>query len=169
MNKFFKIIAVLFAMFAIALPSHASETQTRETKGFKSVKTTASFDDVFVGLQDAVVNKGYNIDYVGHMNQMLKRTSKAVGSVTEKGSASPYVNAKFMQFCSAKLTHEAISASPQNIAICPYIVFIYEEKTDPGVVIVGYRRPVAGPSKRTRKAFDKIEAMLTEVITEAVK
>ncbi len=164
MRNFFKIAATIVAMVAMVLTAHAGET-----KGFKSVKTKAAFDDVFIGLQDAVIGKGYNIDYVGHMNTMLNRTSKAVGSVTEKGSTSPYVNAKFMNFCSAKLTHEAVSANPQNIAICPYVVFIYEEKAEPGVIHVGYRRPVAGPSKRTRKAFDKIEAMLTDVINEAIK
>lgn len=164
MKNIFKMFAVLITLIIAVTPS-----QARETKGFKSVQVTAAFDDVFVGLQDAIINKGYNVDYVGHLNQMLKRTSKAVGSVTEKGSASPYVDARFMQFCSAKLTHEAISANAQNIAICPYIVFIYEAKSAPGVVVVGYRRPVAGPSKRTRKAFDKIEAMLTSVINEAIK
>lgn len=165
MKQFLKtILSALILLTATTLG-----TQAGDGLGYKSVTAKGEFDSVFVDVQDAIVNKGYTIDYVGHFNQMLKRTSKTVGSVTEKGSLSPYKHAKFMQFCSALLTHEAISANPQNIAICPYVVFVYEEKTDPGLIHVGYRRPVAGPSKRTRKAIEKIEAMLTSIITEAVK
>ena len=164
MTRFLKIIVALTAMFMLALPG-----QAETSRGFKMVKTTAEFDDVFISVQDAIINKGYNIDYVGHLNQMLKRTSKTVGSVTEEGSPSPYKHAKFMQFCSASLTHEAISANPQNVAICPYVIFVYETKAEPGIVHVGFRRPISGPSKRSRQAFAKIEAMLTSVVTEAIK
>lgn len=165
------MIRILTSFLAVAFITIATTftSQAMEAKGFKTVKTKGDFDTVFVDTQDAIINKGYTIDYVGHMNQMLKRTSKAVGSVTETGSLSPYKHAKFMQFCSAKLTHEAVSANPQNIAICPYVVFVYEEKATPGVIHVGYRRPVGGPSKRSRKVFEKIDAMLTSVIENAIK
>lgn len=165
MIQFLKtILAVAILVSATVFTAHAAES-----KGFKAVQTKGDFDTVFVDLQDAIINKGYTIDYIGHFNQMLKRTSKAVGSVTEKGSPSPYKNARFMQFCSAKLTHEAVSANPQNIMICPYVVFIYEENSNPGVIHIGYRRPVAGPSKRTRKVFEKIETMLTSVLNDAIQ
>jgi hypothetical protein len=164
MKNILKQLVALTAMIMLALP-----VQAESVRGFKMVKTTAEFDDVFINVQDAIINKGYNIDYVGHLNQMLKRTSKTVGSVTEEGSPSPYKHAKFMQFCSATLTHEAISANPQNVAICPYVIFVYETKADPGVIHVGFRRPISGPSKRTRQAFAKIEAMLTDIVNQAIK
>ena len=100
---------------------------------------------------------------------MLERTSEAVGSVTPGGSKSPYIDAKYLQFCSAKLTHEVVSANPLNIAICPYVVFIFELKTDPGKIHVGYRKPIAGPSRLTRKATAKVEALLNDITKQAVE
>ena len=98
----------------------------------------------------------------------LERTSEAAGSVTEEGAKSPYKHAKYVQFCSAKLTHEAVSASPLNIGICPYVTFVIESRAEPGKITVGYRRPIPGPSKKTKKAFAKIDALLDEISKEAV-
>ena len=137
-------------------------------KTYTTYTTQGAFNDVMQDLQDAVVNRGYVIDFVGHVDAMLERTSETVGSVTEAGSKSPYINAKYVQFCSAKLTHEAISASPMNLTICPNVVFAYETRSAPGKVTVGYRRPAGGPSKKTRKILAKIEDMLDGIAKEAV-
>lgn len=137
--------------------------------GYKALKVKGKFADVEFDLKDAIVNRGLVVDYEGHLGKMLSRTSKAVGSVTELGSKSPYREAKYFQFCSAKLTHEVVSANPLNISICPYVVFIFELESEPGVIHVGYRRPFAGPSAVTKKAVDKVEALLLAIITEATK
>ena len=135
--------------------------------GYVSYSKQGDFEEVLQDLQDAIINRGYVIDYVGNIDLMLERTSEAASSVTAEGVKSPYKHAKFLQFCSAKLTHEAVSASPLNLAICPYITFAYETRKDPGKVVVGYRRPVPGPSKATKKAFAKIEGLLDEITKEA--
>lgn len=144
-----------------------SAAQAAQQNGYKHVTKTGHFEDVFQDLKDAIINRGLVIDYVGHVGKMLERTSVAAGSVTESGSKSPYIHAKYLQFCSAKLTHESVSASPYNLAICPYVVFIFEAKSKPGEIVVGYRRPVPGPSKRTREAFAKIESLLKSILKEA--
>ncbi len=120
-------------------------------------------------LRDAIVNRGLVVDYVGHLNAMLERTSEAAQSVTPKGVKSPYKNAEYMQFCSAKLTHELVSASARNIVNCPYVVFAYELATAPGTVHVGYRPPVGEPSRLTQAVNAKITALLEGIIKDAVK
>ena len=136
-------------------------------EGFAAYSKQGQFDEVLQDLQDAIINRGYVIDYVGNVDLMLERTSEAASSVTAEGAKSPYLNAKFVQFCSAKLTHEAVSASPLNLAICPYVTFAFETRSEPGKVTVGYRRPIPGPSKATKKAFGKIEGLLDEITKEA--
>jgi uncharacterized protein (DUF302 family) len=137
--------------------------------GFSEVTKRGKYEETREDLKNAIVNRGYVVDYTGQFNKMLERTSEAVGSVTAAGAKSPYKDAEFMQFCAAKLTHEAISASPQNIANCPYVLYVYELGSEPGVIHVGYRKPVAGPSKGSREAVSKIEALLGEIIKEAAQ
>jgi hypothetical protein len=136
---------------------------------FKELTRMADYTEVRDDLKNAIINRGFVVDYVGHFNKMLERTSEAVGSVTEAGAKSPYKDAEFMQFCAAKLTHEAISANPQNIVNCPYVIYVYELTAKPGLIHVGYRIPVSGPSKISRKAVNNIDALLNEIITEAAK
>lgn len=135
--------------------------------GYSKVERKAAFEDVWQDLQDAVVNRGLKIDYIGHLDKMLERTSEVAGSVTPAGSKTPYINAKYVQFCSAKLTHQSVSANPYNIAICPFVIFAFEAKVNPGTVVIGYRKPIPGPSRMTRKAFADIEALLAGIINEA--
>lgn len=164
MFKFLKI-----SLITVLLALTATPTLAESVRGFQAYETKGAFNDVLSDLKDAIINRGLVIDYTGQLNTMLKRTSKTVGSVTESGSPTPYVKAQFMQFCSAKLSHEVISANPQNIAICPYVVFIYELKTSPGMIHVGYRRPITGPSKRSRKALSKVDALLDAIVKESLQ
>lgn len=140
-----------------------------EDLGFKELTKQGKYEEVRDDLKNAIVNRGYVVDYTGQFNKMLERTSEAVGSVTGTGAKSPYKDAEFMQFCAAKLTHDAIDASPQNIANCPYVVYVYELGSKPGEVHIGYRKPVAGASERSREATGKIEALLGDIIKEAAK
>jgi hypothetical protein len=128
-----------------------------------------TFEDVRDNVKDAVVNRGFVIDYVGHLNDMLERTSEAAQSVTPRGAKTPYRAAEYMHFCSAKLTHELVSASARNIVNCPYVIFVYELRDAPGTIYVGYRPPVGEPSRLTQKVLQKITALLDDIVKEAVK
>lgn len=123
-----------------------------------------SFDDVVFDLENAVVDEGLVIDYRGHVNAMLERTSDVVGAAAEGDEKSPYSDATYMHFCSAALTHAAVSADPANLAICPYILFAYELRAEPGTVHIGYRRPLGGPSDATQAALTNIEALLDRIV-----
>ncbi len=157
------------ALLLAAFLTTAVSLVARADDGFKELTRAGNYTDVRDDLKNAIINRGFVVDYVGHLNKMLERTSEAVGSVTEAGAKSPYKDAEFMQFCAAKFTHEAISANPQNIVNCPYVIYVYELTAKPGLIHVGYRTPVSGPSKISRKAVNSIDALLNEIITEAAQ
>ncbi len=165
MRTILHALVAVFAALSLALPVAAADTQL----GYQALKRKASFEDVETDLRDAIINRGMTIDYVGHISKMLERTSEAVGSVTEEGSKSPYKEANYFQFCSAKLTHDVVSKNPLNISICPYVIFLFELKTEPGVIHIGYRRPFGGPSAISRKAVAAVEALLGKIIQDVAK
>ncbi|MEQ1940613.1 DUF302 domain-containing protein [Mesorhizobium sp. CN5-321] len=119
-------------------------------------QTDEAFADVAQDIQDAIVNRGYVVDYHGHIGDMLKRTAGDVGA------AKPlYKNAEFMQFCSAVVSRSVMEADIGNIAYCPYIVFAYEAEAAPGKVVVGYRRLPKGDGR------DQVNDLLDEIAKEA--
>ena len=120
------------------------------------LETDTAFPDVMADLEDAVINRGYVIDYHGHIGEMLKRTAADVGA------AKPlYRNAEFLQFCSAVVSRGAMEADIANIAYCPYVLFAYEAEAAPGVVKVGFRQLPAGDGR------DAVNALLGEIVEEA--
>ncbi len=159
------VITLIAALFAIVAPSFAL-ADSHVSPGYSIIKINAGFDDVFSELQDVLVNKGLVIDLVGHVDKMIERTAVVTKSVTETGSKSPYKSAKYVLFCSAKLTQKAVSASPENLGICPYIVFAYETKAEPGVTRVGYRQPILGASRTSHKVSKEVNAFLQSIIDE---
>lgn len=161
------ILRLMLATLAALLL--AGSVEAADDVGYKVLSKSAPFETVRDDLKDAIINRGFVIDYVGQFNAMLERTAEATGSITEKGAKSPYKSAEYMVFCPSKLTHEAVSASPFSIANCPIALFVYETSYEPGKVYVGFRLPVASPSKRVREVNDKLTALLGEIAAEATK
>ncbi len=163
-----KLIAITLLMITVTI-SGLSQSTAQGTGTYPYYKTkAASFDEIFAELQDVIINEGLVIDFVGHVDNMLLRTSEAAASVTPSGQKSPYLNAKYLQFCSANLTHKAISADPHNLAICPYVFFIYETHSNPGNVTVGFRPPLFGPSKRSGKIKAQVIEFLQGIIDKTI-
>ena len=158
------LLATALLSLLMAAPASAADDL-----GYRVHTKAGKYEDVRDDLKDAIINKGLVIDYVGHFNAMLERTAADTGSVTALGAKSPYKNAEYMQFCPAKLTHEAVSATPFAIANCPIAVFVYEVATDPGKINVGYRLPVATPSKVMRQVNVKLTQLLDDIAREATR
>ena len=150
-------LAMVFGLIVSAVQVSAQST------GHKMTATKGSFEDVLFELNNAIVNRGLVIDYTGHVDSMLSRTSGSVGV------KSPFKNAKYIQFCSAKLTNAAVNADASNLAVCPYVVFAYETHATAGSIHVGYRRPIGSSSKASKAALAKIEKLLDEIVQAAVK
>jgi hypothetical protein len=127
----------------------------------RSYTTQAPFDDVKFELSNAIISRGFNIDYTGDIGRMLERTGPDVGS-----SKPLYAKAEFMMFCSAKLSRAMIEANLANIGFCPYVVFIYTAAGKPEESVVGYRRPTPNAAA---PALAEIDALLDGIVREAVK
>ncbi|HDZ71224.1 MAG TPA: DUF302 domain-containing protein [Aurantimonas coralicida] len=148
-------IALLFAGFA-AMPATAAETVT-------SYETTAPFDEVRQDLSDAIVNRGYVIDYEAFVGDMLARTGADVGAektIFQDGRAN------IMQFCSAVLSRKAMEADVMNLSFCPYGLFVYESADATGTVTVGFRRLDESGSEESKAALGEINAVLDEIAKE---
>jgi hypothetical protein len=163
------IFRILAAGLVGLLVASGSLAMAGDDLGYRVHTKKAKYEDVRDDLKDAIINKGFVIDYVGQFNAMLERTAADTGSVTPLGAKSPYKHAEYVQFCPAKLTHEAVSATPFAIANCPIAVFVYEVAAAPGLIHVGYRLPVATPSKIMRQVDAKLIAVLDEIAKEATK
>lgn len=153
----------------IALTLAFSSPAISDDVGYKSYTKAGKYEDVRDDLKDAIIKRGFVIDYVGHFNSMLERTAEAAGRNVESGKKSPYLNAEYVQFCPSKLTHEAVSANPIAIANCPVAVFVYEVHQEPGVVHVGFRTPVASPSRLSKDINGRIVEMLDGIAKDATK
>ena len=161
-----KLKYALVLLIGVFVPANVmADTKT----GFETYSKKGEFAEVRQDLEDAIIDSGFVIDYVGYFNKMLVRTSKAVGSVTDKGVKSPYKNAQYLQFCAASLTHESVSADPRNIANCPVVIFVYEINHTPGVIYLGYRVPAPGESRTSRRTADKLEALLHKIVQKALE
>ena len=158
-TKMFRNLAFAAAL-AAPLSAFASDAETPHSY---MTTTEGDFADVVSFLEEAIINEGLVIDYRGHLGDMLARTGADVGH------ESPYANAQYMVFCSAKLTHEAVAADPASAAICPYTVFAYELAERPGEIHVGYRKPLAGDTPEALAALSEIDALLRRIVAATVE
>lgn len=123
-----------------------------------TVETDAAFADVATGVENAIVNRGYAIDYHGFIGDMLKRTAGDV----DAGKAL-YKDAEFFTFCSAVVSRTVMEAEIGDIAYCPYVVFVYEAEANPGTVVVGHRMLPEGGER------DQVNVLLDEIVTSAAE
>lgn len=129
-----------------------------------SVSTQGEYADVAAYVESAIINKGLTIDYSGEVHQMLERTGEAVGSTKDI-----YAGAKFFLFCSATLSRQMMEADSANMGLCPFSVYVYETKAEPGVVHVGYRRPGEGRNEAASKALAEVDELLESIVKEATE
>ena len=122
-----------------------------------------SYEDAKFSVQDAIVGKGLKVVYEGHMATMLERTSKAVGK------PNPYLHGEYLLFCSARHSNASVNADPQNIGMCPYIIFLYETKKQPGTIQIGYRKPVGGQTAESKSALKAIDELIHSIVKEAAE
>ena len=150
------------AVVAVVLLSFETMTSSAWASDVTEYVIEAEFDGVRQDLGDAVINRGYNIDYNAFVGDMLARTSQDVG-----GKKQIYKRAELIQFCSAVLSRNAMEADPANIAFCPYVLFVYERADESGKVRVGFRRLDETGSPDSKSALAAINKVLDEIVQEA--
>lgn len=114
------------------------------------------FENVTIGLEDAIINAGLVVDHVSHTGDMLERTREATGS-----QVVLYTHAEIYSFCSVTVSRAVMEANPANVQFCPYTIFAYELPASPGVVTVGFRDYPAGE-------MDLVEELLGGIVAEAL-
>lgn len=147
------MLRILCAM-AVALPLSAGAAAADDD--VTVYQSREAFEDVAFNIRNAIIDRGYVVDYHGRIGEMLQRTAQDVGA-----RKTLYRNAEFFQFCSAVLSRAVMEEDVGNIAYCPYILFAYESEADPGTVILGFRHLPSGGKR------DEVNALLDEIAREA--
>lgn len=149
----------------VALLSAAAPAAAQGAEGqYVTLHTVeGAFEDVRFDVESAILNRGLVIDYEALVGDMLNRTAEDVGAERQV-----YSHAETMQFCSATLSRATMEADPANLAFCPYIVFLYEEADAEGTIHVGYRRLPEAGDEASRAALFEVNALLDEIVREAV-
>ena len=121
---------------------------------WRSYTVDAAYDDVVFELETAIGSRGFVVDNVSHVGEMLNRTAADVGATVQV-----YDHAEVYQFCSAVVSRRMMEADPMNIAFCPYDIFLFR-KTGAESVTIGYRRMPEG-------VMQEVDALLDEIVREA--
>lgn len=137
-------------LFAIGL---GTATQAQDAHSWT---VEDGFDNVTIGIEDAILNAGLVVDHVSHTGDMLERTREATGS-----QVVLYTHADIYSFCSASVSRAVMEANPANVQFCPYTIFAYERPEAPGAITVGFRDYPAGE-------MDMVEDLLSGIVAEAL-
>lgn len=156
MSRFIRALFLGLVTMVCAVPAYAGNDDV------EIVEVKAAFEDVKQNVADAIIKRGYVIDYNAKIGDMLVRTGKDIGSTKKI-----YNGAETVQFCSALLTRKMMEADPENIAYCPYVIFYYERADRLGTIYVGYRELDDDGSDASETSKKAINKMLDEIIKEA--
>jgi len=130
----------------------------------KSYSTKGKFEDVLDDVRLAIEGRGLVVDFHSHVNRMLERTGKDVGSAKKI-----YADAQAFVFCSAALSRKTMEADPANVALCPYAIVVYAKADEPEKVFVSYQSPLRPDSNvRSQAALKEVEALLDGIAREAL-
>jgi uncharacterized protein (DUF302 family) len=147
------LIAFLATTSTVAMAADPNPLVTYTKQG--------KFEDVRDDLKMAI--EGKVIDYHSHLNQMLERTGKDIGSAQKI-----YVDAQAFVFCSASLSRKMMEADAANAGMCPYSIVVYATAKEPGKVYVAYRR-IGRPdgSAASKAALKEVDGLLDAIARQA--
>lgn len=158
MNKLSKLVfAACLSGFALAGTSAFADNNS-----IKSYQFESSYEDALFDLGEALTNKGLVIDHKARVANMLNRTAKDVGA-----TKTVYKNGEVLEFCSAKLSRDAMEADPLNMAFCPYSMFVFETTAKPGFVTVGYKTLDGATTPASKKVLAAVNKLMDEMVREA--
>jgi len=164
LKRFLPVIMVLgFGFIAAILLILQNQASIAENEWAVFSEIEEDFETVTGFLQSSIEEEGLSIANRGNVSDMLARTKDAVG-----GSELLYKRAEIFEFCSAKLGHKIFAINPKNLAACPLTIVVYELKTNPGIVYIGYRRAPSMISGAD-KIFSEVDALLARIVKGAIE
>ncbi len=143
----------VIALFTATLGA-ASVAGPLAAQGFTKYPFDGSFDDATFAVESEIVDRGLVIDYVAHSGDMLARTGADLGS-----DVKLFDGADIFVFCSAVESRKVLEIDPDNIAYCPYAIFVTDRG---GEVSVGFRNFPEGEMQRIQQLLDGIVRAATE-------
>jgi len=156
-KKFLPVQTILAALITV-LPMLAFADDSIYTQS-----VTGDFDEIRIDVENAIVNRGFVIDFHAKVGEMLNRTAADTGS-----AKTVYAAADSWQFCSAVLSRKMVEASVINIAYCPYVVFAYATVDEPNNIVVGFRRHDSS-DQATAEVLKEIDTILGSIVDEVVE
>lgn len=141
---------------ALALGALLFTPAFAQEQAMVSYSTELEYEDVTFGLESAITDRGFVVDHVSHVGEMLERTRVDVGS-----DVVLFEQADVYSFCSAKLSRQVMEANPMNITFCPYDIFVAQRPGDASVTI-GFRSFPKGE-------MQIIQSLLDEIAREAIE
>lgn len=158
MSGIFRLIA---AITVLAGMSHVAWADG----AYMTVMTKkGSFAEVREAVEMAITGRGFVINNVSHIGDMLERTGKDLG-----GSKQVFLKAEALEFCSATVSRQMMESDPDNIVFCPYIIAIYVVPSKPDEVRVAYRNAQLVGASASQKALKSVNELLSSIIKEAVE
>ncbi|HUW29226.1 MAG TPA: DUF302 domain-containing protein [Sulfuriferula sp.] len=147
-------------LMACSLGSHAAGKDA-----YSVVYTThGDFEFIRDAVAAAVEGQGLKINHFNKISAMLDNTAAAVGDTKKI-----YLNAEQMEFCSATISRQMMEADPHSVAMCPYIISVYNLPADPNTIYISYRKPPVGNTPKSRAAFRAEEKLLDGIIKEGIQ
>lgn len=144
-----RLVLALWISAALGVQANAQEKVVDGDAVLYTVDQT--HEDVFFGLENAILNEGLVIDSTSHVGEMLDRTKEDVGSEVDL-----FFEADVVSFCSATLSRKVMEADPRNIRYCPYDIFLYALPDNPEQTVIGYRTFPEGPMKEVETLLDGV-------------
>lgn len=154
----------LILILAVVGVVSAAAAKPKTDGGIRIYEKSGTYEDVRFDLENAIVDRGFKIDFNGKIGDMLKRTADDVGA-----KKPVFKNAEFFTFCSARVSRKAVEADPRALGFCPYTLFVYELEREPGKIRVGYRRPALIGSAETRKLLTELDKLLGQIARSALQ
>lgn len=163
MSKYFLLFCGICALLLVN-PVVAEQQTPLDRAYLKAYPVKAAYEEVLEFVKLGIGDRGMKINNISHIGKMLQRTAEAVGAKKEI-----YKHAKALEFCSAVVSRLMMEADPHHIVFCPYIIFVYELKQEPGIVYVSYRKPDVSVAGEKSAALGKVQKLLEEIIAEAIE
>ncbi len=135
-----------------------------QTPGVVIHSVKGDFDDVKERVVMAIEARGMVLNYTAKIGDMLDRTGKDIGR-----DRPIYAKAELLEFCSSKLSRDAMEADARNIVFCPYAIAVYSIHRDPKKVYLSYRKLGSIGSGESIQALRAVDRMLAQIVREAMQ
>jgi uncharacterized protein (DUF302 family) len=160
-DKMFKFINMLAFILTFVCSTHSVFADGNHMEVFTKQGT---FADMKEAVEMAITGRGFVINNVSHVGNMLERTGKDLGD-----GKRIFLQAEALEFCSATVSRKMMETDPDNIVFCPYIISIYVVPSKPGEVRVAFRKTQMVGGKQSQEALKDVNELLTEIIKEAMQ